>query len=1029
MSYSGALGAYHKDIEKLFSNTQKMDEFEIDFNMNKTDLSYDKYIDVMKYITHIKDAHKYDTQIETSLDINYSTMVDNKRINYRISLFGKKMIEKYVNLLNDRNNHVIFNTLLEIIKTHNKKEGKLDDIKIFRKVKEEKNTLDIPELNVRVRMSKEEPLTQSEINDFESLNEKAIRRIIFRLKQRLSVFIKNSSEYVLRIDLTTVKMSQTIKRISYQKKITYELELEYMPYNDKNKTNDKILDNIMQECQRLLKVIQQSNFLITKTHTEEVIDEYRRIMGIGDKIIYNIDGRQPVSLEIQHIDVIENKYAVLDKADGERYFMIICFNHVYLISQNLKIKDTGIQMRNSEYNNTILDCEYIYIPKYGRHAILIFDCLFAKGEDIRKNPVLMERIAIAQKIVDECFVGKKQNGFHMGKIKTGYSVEKLYEYYSKNIDEYFKAFKHDIEIDKQHPFIRVKFIIPVSGLSNNEIFKYSTIIWNKYLYGNGEYPYILDGIIYQPLNQSYITNARESKYADYKWKPTDKNTIDFYVRFEKDKDTNRILNVFDNSDDRFEMNKPYRICYLHSGKRTNDGEVPVYFRESDRLYIAHLFLNDGDVRDSNGDIIQDETVVEFSYNNSVEVNEKFRWIPIRTRYDKTEMVNKYGRKYGNSADIAERIWRSITVPVRYSDIDTLAKDSMYEKQRNDMIKKITKEMIVSVAKENVYYQEKTRLAEPMRNYHNWIKSILMYTYLGSQYHNKMRILDIGCGRGGDLMKFYHAKIESGVCIDIDYETLHNAFDGAISRYNGLRKKYPAYPKLTFACVDFTVPLNIESQMGIVQDKTMENRKIIDTIFPKTGMKQFDRLNIQFVFHYFLENEKSWDNVCDNINKCLREDGYMILTTFDAQRVIEVLGKGNNYTTYYTTNGDKKIFMDIVRKFPENKKTGLGMAIDVYNSLISNEGVYNTEYLVDKDFLVDELKRKCNMSLVDTMMFDQIFEINRDNITQIAKNIENEKTRSFLNNVASFYNQQNDFNAECFKITRLNRYYVFRKNEK
>jgi SAM-dependent methyltransferase len=334
-----------------------------------------------------------------------------------------------------------------------------------------------------------------------------------------------------------------------------------------------------------------------------------------------------------------------------------------------------------------------------------------------------------------------------------------------------------------------------------------------------------------------------------------------------------------------------------------------------------------------------------------------------------------------------------------------------------------------VAKENIYYQEKTRLAEPMRNYHNWIKSMLMYTYLGSSYNKKMKILDIGCGRGGDLMKFYHAKIDTGVCIDIDYETLHNAFDGAMSRYNGHRKKYPAFPKLSFVCADFTVPLNVESQMGVVQDKTIENRKTLESIFPKTGMKQFDRLNIQFVFHYFLENEKSWENTCNNINKCLRDDGYMILTTFDAQRVIEVLSNEQRITTYYTTNGEKKIFMDIVRKFPDNKKTGVGLAIDVYNSLISNEGVYNTEYLVDKDFLVNEMKQRCNMSLVDTMLFDQIFEMNRDNITNIAENMENEKTRSFLHSVALFYDQINEFNAECFKITRLNRYYVFRKNEK
>jgi SAM-dependent methyltransferase len=646
----------------------------------------------------------------------------------------------------------------------------------------------------------------------------------------------------------------------------------------------------------------------------------------------------------------------------------------------------------------------------------------------------MERIDVAQNIINECFVSKKQHGFKFDKNDKKNTIENLYKYYDEQLDKYIKEFKHDIELEKQYPFIRVKYIIPVSGLASNEIFKYSMIIWNKYLYGNGEYPYDLDGIIYQPLNQSYITNVRESKYADYKWKPVEKNTIDFYIRFEKDR-TGKILNVFDNSNDTFENNKLYRICYLYSGKKTKDGETPVFFKEHERLYISHLFLTDGEVRDNNGDIIQDETVVEFSYVNKADLNEKYRWKPMKTRYDKTEMVNKYRKKFGNNIDVAERIWRSIVVPVRYSDIEALSNDTTYERHLNDMKKKITKESMIAIAKENVYYQIVTKLAENMRNFHNWVKSVAMFTYIGREYSVKSnRILDVGCGRGGDLMKYYHAKIDNGVCIDSDYENLHYAFDGAISRYNGLKKKYPAFPKLTFACVDFTIPLNAESQMSVVQDKTQTNRYIIESVFPNSGMKQFDILNMQFVFHYFMGNEKSWNIVCDNINKCLHVGGYMLITAFDAQRIIEVLGDNNQYTTYYTTDGEKKVFMEIVKKFNtpkvtkgEHHKVGLGFAIDVYNSLISNEGTYITEYLVGKEFLIDELKQKCNMSLVDTMLFDQLFEANRDNITRISSYLENEKTKSFLQNVGAYY-EPTEFNKECFKITRLNRYYIFRKNE-
>ena len=48
---------------------------------------------------------------------------------------------------------------------------------------------------------------------------------------------------------------------------------------------------------------------------------------------------------------------------------------------------------------------------------------------------------------------------------------------------------------------------------------------------------MLDGLIYHPLIQSYV--IKNSKFVEYKWKPVDKNSIDFYIEFEKDPDTGK----------------------------------------------------------------------------------------------------------------------------------------------------------------------------------------------------------------------------------------------------------------------------------------------------------------------------------------------------------------------------------------------------------------------------------------------------------------------------------------------------------
>src|SRR5690606_2654363 len=103
------------------------------------------------------------------------------------------------------------------------------------------------------------------------------------------------------------------------------------------------------------------NYIISNSIKNNVIDQYMSLL--GTKKTTGLYARRPYSLEIK--DVIEklpNNYAVTDKADGERYFLIIHNNHVYLISDLLNVIDSGIIINNNkkEYNNTILDGEYIF---------------------------------------------------------------------------------------------------------------------------------------------------------------------------------------------------------------------------------------------------------------------------------------------------------------------------------------------------------------------------------------------------------------------------------------------------------------------------------------------------------------------------------------------------------------------------------------------------------------------------------------------------------------------------------------------
>ena len=46
--------------------------------------------------------------------------------------------------------------------------------------------------------------------------------------------------------------------------------------------------------------------------------------------------------------------------------------------------------------------------------------------------------------------------------------------------------------------------------------------------------------------------------------------------------------------------------------------------------------------------------------------------------------------------------------------------------------------------------------------------------------------------------------------------------------------------------------------------SFSNKKLLQKVFPDSGSMKFDRINCQFAVHYFLGNELSWNNFCNNI---------------------------------------------------------------------------------------------------------------------------------------------------------------------
>jgi hypothetical protein len=1051
-------------VEALFDKMTPEHEFEfMFFNFNNTLMSYEKYISVMNFLNKRAKAQKLKIITEDTIDVSFTNI--EKQTSYRVTINGIDEINKYMKMLHSRKNHVIYNKLIEIYQDKDRR----GNITVIKKIKDSDNVEDLLNLNIRTRLAKEQSLTKDELKSLSQLTFNDTEKISFRFKQRVSLYIYEdvkTNEFV-RVDLTLTKTTKTINRMDRMVP-RYELEIEYGQGSRKSADKEK-LGLMFKEIELLLKIIQQSNFITPESTREKALTAYARILSLDITKLTNLEGRQPQSLEIQHVtEILPNRYAVTDKADGDRHVLIIVEGHVYLISTNLAVRDTGIQLSDklSKYNDSIIDGEYIFLPKENRHLFMAFDCLFNGKEDVRKNPEIMQRLAQADDIIEHCFVLENQVGYNFSKEEkaiddrnknvTEFNLKLKLQKYGEMIDTYMKNVNNDIAIAKKFPLIRRKFFIPATGAKPWEIFAYSVLMWIKYTEDkNVQCPYHLDGLMYHPLSQIYTTNAKESKYAEYKWKPPNKNSVDFFIEFERDRVTNKTLTVYDNSRantgkaDTFETigddhvkNKSYKICNLYVGKRGKFGEQPVLFKEQEDKYKAYLFLDKGEARDIDGNILLDKSVVEFYYKNDPELDERFRWVPIRTRYDKTESVLRHGKKYGNYIDVADKVWRSIINPILISDIQDLAKGNdeksrtfLYDKKMESLRSKIGHELIVSSTKENVYFQLVTNLAKPMRQFHNWIKSIIIYTHCHQMYqHDKqLSILDIACGRGADIMKFYYAKAALYVGIDIDNEGLVSMVNGAVSRYNQMRKTHPNFPKSFFIQADCGALLNYDDQERALNGMTNDNRNLLNKFFPKGSETTFDRVNCQFALHYFLRNTESWSNFKSNLNTVLKPGGYFMTTLFDGESVAKLLADKDRHIVYYTdAKGNKKTLFELIKKYGVldiSKPFGVGIPIDVHNAWIFKEGNYMEEYLVDKRFITQQLLDDCDLELVDTDLFGNQFEIHREYFSEYAKYEENPETNKFLGNVASYYNKNDDVNSGCYENTNLIRYYVFRKKDK
>lgn len=831
-----------------------------------------------------------------------------------------------------------------------------------------------------------------------------------------------------------------------------EIELNNKQIQEERLSNDKVLPMLKNVIKYVLIGLQESNYPISISEQNKVLHNYLQLIKNTEynKSMKptNKDFIGPSSNTLQMINLlpeseindtnvsipnIRKNYTVTEKADGIRKLLFISNDgKMYFIAMNMSLQFTGCINENKELFNTIIDGEHILHNKRGNYINLFacFDIYFLKSKNLTGLPF----INIESKDKEE----EKQNeNYRLAILNTIIKQLKLISVSGSD-----KEVSLNIEIKKfysTNKFSGCKIII---DRINAGLFDYNT-----------------DGLIFTPSNTGVSSNkvgiiAPNYKHTwneSFKWKPSKFNTIDFLVKFKRNELNEKLVNNIYNDGSNLQSNiqvKSYYTLILYVGfdekkhgyiNPCNDIINDNIKKHQHKLYdsykpakfyptnpsdeSAHICNIIGKLDESNnlkilteeGDEIEDNTIVEFSYDS--EKPEFWRWQPLRVRNDKTSELRSGIKNFGNAYHVANSNWQSIHNPIT-EDIITTGNNVLVENNDDD-----------------VYYNKISNKSETraLRDFHNlFVKNILIEKLSKPGFS----LIDYAVGKGGDIPKWINAKLEFVLGIDLSKDNIENRLDGACARYLNYSQKFTQLPKVVF--------LNGDSSKNIKSGESFMNKKnseIIKAIFgegPKNEImlgkgiyknygiakNGFNISSIQFGLHYMFENKMVLNNFLKNLAECTALNGYFIGTCYDGNKIFQLLNKIDNGGSRTIFRNDKKIW-EITKRYENQEfiadESSLGLAIDVYQETINK--VFR-EYLVNFKFL-ERLLENYGFVL-----------LNRDEIEQIGlpNSIGNFKEMyTFMNSIIdknkSFKNKVGmalEMSDEEKEISYLNKFFVFKK---
>jgi hypothetical protein len=261
-------------------------------------------------------------------------------------------------------------------------------------------------------------------------------------------------------------------------------------------------------------------------------------------------GPQPISIERKHFPILKGgDYVVCEKTDGERHMLVALMydgkKKCLFVNRSFKMFEVPINLKKSAYEGTILDGE-LY-----ENVLMVYDAVIVSGEMVW-NLDLHKRMD-ACKAMMKSMICMKSDKYRL-KCKKFHTMKDFGIF----MDEYLPTVQQNI-----------------------------------------------DGLVFTPVNEPIRIGTHETMF---KWKPREKNTVDFLVKWEPSRETPG-----------FNEGRPtWRLYVQEKGKLFFESEIP-----HDRV--------------QNKSWMEDGAIIECTY---VTWEEPMWWRPLKRRTDKNYPNNR-----------------------------------------------------------------------------------------------------------------------------------------------------------------------------------------------------------------------------------------------------------------------------------------------------------------------------------------------------------------------------------------------------